>query len=495
MGRVLLYSPLWATCKKNNIFSFSLYDRIGRVFVKFFEDRKTHALFWLMFGIVCLLNVNYSILRSARTALTVADLGTGAGSIPVIELLGTMPSSLILVYLLTRLLNRFSIHKVFFISLAVFSGFFLFFSIGIYPSLPEWRATLLEWTWLPANAFWAVVLPQTVSMLFFVMAELWKIALLTVLFWGLVNQYVPLEDAKKFYAPLMLGGSVGTILAGPIVSFCTSDLASRNSWSQSLTLMMLTLSLVGLFTALLYSKLWRQFTGPKNEEPPPKQTLAVWESIRVCFRSRYLFLLAWITIADYIAYTLGEVVFLDVLKQKFPDPRIYCEYMGKLSLWSGILTAISALFITPYLLQRCRWVVASLVTPVCILVTEGAFFIALWTPGIAGQIEVLVLLGTLFFCLARAAKYTLFDTSKELSFILLSPLEKMQGKLIVDGMCSRVGRGGASMISILLIQVCGGVLASAPIAGCLVLFIAISCVISTLKLGVLVENKSEITSR
>ena len=69
-------------------------------------DRKSNNLFFLMFGIVSLLNINYAILRSARNALAVADLGGGARSIPWFELCGTMPGAILMTLGLTWLLNR-----------------------------------------------------------------------------------------------------------------------------------------------------------------------------------------------------------------------------------------------------------------------------------------------------------------------------------------------------------------------------------------------------
>ncbi len=453
------------------------------------KNRRFLVLFSLMFSIVCLLNVNYCLLRGARNTLTVTDLGSGAGSIPFFELCGTMPAAVLMVFILTRLLNRFSIHKVFLLTLATFAGFFLVFATMIYPSLHLWQGALSSCAWLPGHNLLSVLLPQGFSMLFFVMSELWKIALLTVLFWGLVNKYIPLNDAKQFYAPLMFGGSVGAMLSGPLISLC--KYASNGSWSRSLTLSMIALTILSVIIARLYTILWSQFAGPKIEEEEKKEHLSLFESIRLCFKSRYLLLLAWITIADYIAYTLGEVIFLDVLKQKYPDPSQFYNYNGQLNFWSGLLTAFSALVVTPILLKKCKWVVASMITPLCLVITEAAFFFVLWSPSKDMKLELLVFIGTIFFCVVRAAKHTLYETSKEISFLLLPSLEKMQGKLVIDGMCSRIGRGGASLVSIVLIQMAGGVLASAFVAGWLAIAIGVSCVFSTLKLGLLVERKSK----
>lgn len=449
------------------------------------RNRSTF-LFVLMVGIVCCLNVNYVILRSARNALAVADLGGGAQSIPWFELCGTMPGAVLMTMGLTWLLNRMPMRRVFFVTLAIFVSFFIIFAFLIYPFLPQITAAAPLWI--------KPFLPKFVSLLFFVMAELWKIALLTVLFWGFVNQSISMENAKRYYAPLMLGGSVGTVLASPIISICTSDAISGKSWGFSLILMTCVLAVLSLLTGWLFALLSKWFNHDAPIEPPKeKENLSVWESVLICCKSRYLLLLAWLTIADYIAYAMGEVIFFDVLKTRYPDPRDYCNFMGQLSLWSGVLTAISALVITPYLLRRCRWVVASLVTPICLLATEGVFFFSLWHPALSTQVELLVVLGSLFFCLVRAAKYTLFDTSKEISFLLLPQLEKMQGKLVIDGMCARIGRGSASFLSLALIQACGGVLATVPIAGALAIGISASCVFATSRLGILVERANKKT--
>jgi len=470
---------------------FKTAHRFSNVLLSSFST----SIFLLMFGIVSLLNVNYNILRSARNALVVVDLGHGAGMIPFFELVGTLPASILMAYLLTRLLNRFSMYKVFLIGLSFFISFFLLFATVIYPLLPALSSKLAAWNSLPYHLQLSSALPQLFSMIFFVMAELWKIALLTVLFWGLINQHLPLKDAKKYYAPLMLGGSLGTIVSGPLISLCTSNWISHQSWMQSLISMMLMLAAIGILTGYFYSKLWKSLAITNQQVEVTnevQESFSLWESIQVCLRSRYLLLLAWLTISDYIAYSLGEVVFLEVLKERFPDPREYCDFMGKLSLWQGILTAFSALFISPYLFFKSRWLIACLITPACLLLTECAFFFVLGNSHIKSHLELSIILGSLFFCLVRAAKYTLFDTSKEISFVPLSSIEKMQGKLVIDGMCSRLGRGGASLISLLLIQCRGGVLAGASLFGWLGITIALSCVISTCRLGKLFNKASAV---
>ena len=90
-----------------------------------------------------------------------------------------------------------------------------------------------------------------------------------------------------------------------------------------------------------------------------------------------------------------------------------------------------------------------------------AFFVVIYLgkiglfPG-SSPLTIAVILGSLHFCIGRSAKYTLFDAIKEIAFIPLTQEAQMKGKLIIDGIGSRMGRGTSSLLSIVLFLLMGG---------------------------------------
>jgi AAA family ATP:ADP antiporter len=106
-----------------------------------------------------------------------------------------------------------------------------------------------------------------------------------------------------------------------------------------------------------------------------------------------------------------------------------------------------------------------------------AFFFAVYCGKIglfsaSSALTVAVVLGSLHYCIGRSAKYTLFDAIKELAFIPLNQEGQMRGKLIIDGIGSRMGRGTSSMLSIFLFLLMGGPGESAIFAGVLAITFA-----------------------
>jgi AAA family ATP:ADP antiporter len=432
--------------------------------------------FALMFLIAFLLNINFTVLHSVRNTLAVVDLGSGGRSIALFELFGAIPGAILMTWALATLLKRYSIQKVFFLALFGFLFFFLFFAFGLYPLLIELKNSGLATTWMLEGS----------SMIFYVMAELWKPALTGVLFWGLINEYTPLEKAKALYAPLMLAPSLGGTAAGPVVALCTSSMVwkaiplAKELWTHSLILLMIVIAVFGVIAGILYYALWRDFVGKRGAEEKQERS-SLTESLAACWKNRDLRLLSWMVISCYIAYSLGEVIFFDILKRQYPMPQDYCAHMAKLSFYNGLLTITFALVLTPYMLKRYRWVVGAMAMPVCLLLTEGLFFVFL-----RGQfmwMEAAIVFGSIQYCLCRSLKYTLFDASKELVFVSMPRSGKMQGKLIIDGICSRLGRGSAAGLSLGLVHIFGGILPSAFMAGVIAIGMGFSWAIATMRLG------------
>ena len=459
--------------------------------------REEWRLFGFMFLIVCLVNINFSILRSMRNALVVADTGGSAAFIPYFELFGTFPVSVLMTWALSRLMRFFSSRFIFSMTMLFFLFFFLVFAFWVYPHREQIHHLLESKLGLLFGLTrFKVIFTHWPDMVFYIMAELWKVALLSVIFWGFINQNLSFDEAKRFYPPLLLGGSIGPILAGPITVFCTSLFSwnffalSPQRWQHSLYLLTLCLLVCGLLTIVGFHYLFKllerrkQLVSNTQKEshadrvPFSQKLLSLSSSLRYLLKSPYLTALLVMVVAEYVSYALGELIFLEILKEKYPTPSDYCQYMGNLSFWTGIVTAFSALILTPYLLQTYSWSRSAFLTPVLMVILTLAFFTVISCvkgglfPG-TSSLSIAVSLGSLHFCLARAAKSTLFDATKELAFIPLDQEAQVKGKLIIDGIGSRLGRGTSSLLSILLFLFFGGPGESFLFAGVLALSFAL----------------------
>ncbi len=449
-------------------------------------------VFSLMFGIIFLLNINYTILKSVRKTLAIADLGGSAVSIPFFELFGVLPAALLMTWFLSKILKNFSMKKVFFIMLFIFISFFILFAGVAYPQLIALQKSLAT-----------PHLMQFASMIFYIMGELWKPALIQILFLGLINFNLSVEQAKGVYPSLMLGASLGAILAGPLTIFCNSKVLwkiyplAESHWNHSLILMMCLVFGIGLLTAIFYSKLCRQFKSTEYSYAKENK-FSLKEAFDFFLQTKSLRLMGWIVFADYIAYSLAEVLFLQILKQKYPLPTDYCTFMGYLTFWHSLLTILIALVIAPILLKKIRWVSCAIILPVGLFISEGVFFFFLCAESFSSSLfslshdswlKVVVFLGGSLFCVCRAVKYTIFDPCKELAFVSMPTASKMKGKIIIDGLCSKFGKGISSGASIGFVSIAGSVAGSYTMTAVFALGICMSLIVSTSRLGEELEKQ------
>ena len=205
------------------------------------------------------------------------------------------------------------------------------------------------------------------------------------------------------------------------------------------------------------------------------------ENFAILGRSKYLLSIAIIVLAYNLVINLVEVIWKDQVRQLYPDPNSFNGYMSQITTITGIISFFTSLLISGQLIRRFGWTVGALITPVILLVSCSAFFFFFF--GRQSMAGILAILGTsplalvVFFgsmqnCISRASKFTLFDSTKEMAFIPLSISEKLKGKAAIDGVGSRLGKSGGSLIHQSLLVIFSSIAASAHIVAAL-LFLAI----------------------
>lgn len=459
-----------------------------------------------IFAIFFLIAFNYNILRSYKDSIVVTASHSGVETIPFIKLWLVLPSAMLITLAFTRLCNRFSREKVFYITLSFFLGFFLLFALVLYPFQdalhPHLLADRLE-AILPKGFLGLIAIFRNWTYsLFYVMAELWSTAIFTVLFWGFANEVITVSEAKRFYGLLTVGGSLaGVFSGGATVVFskyiCFSWLLSNaSSWDQSIFCLCFTVVLMGLITMVIFRWVNKYVILPEERQkgvPREKFRMSMRKNFAYLAQSKYLRKIALIVLSYNIAINLVEVVWKDQMRALFQDPSDYNAYMGEVIFFMGAFATLTGIFTTTKIVQRFSWTVAALVPPMVVGVSGLIFFNIVLFPKeklswlfALFQMSPLMLtvhLGSLQNCVSRSSKYTFFDATKEMAFIPLSSESRLKGKAAIDGVGSRLGKSGGSAIHQALILAFSSVAASSLYIGILFFFVILLWTGSVISLG------------
>ncbi|CAN0588913.1 unnamed protein product, partial [Ectocarpus sp. 12 AP-2014] len=219
----------------------------------------------------------------------------------------------------------------------------------------------------------------------------------------------------------------------------------------------------GIFVLFLYS--WMNayvLTDPALYDPiqvggkkKKKEKLSLTESFKMIFTSKYLGLIVILVLAYGISINLVEGVWKSKIKELYPTAGAYTAYMFNFQTMQGY-AAILFMLVGSNILRRVSWSTAATFTPVMILCTGLAFFsfiIYESTLGLqvaaflgTGPLVLIVGIGMAQNVLSKATKYSLFDSTKEMSYIPLDDEMKTKGKAAVDVIGGRLGKSGGGLI-------------------------------------------------
>lgn len=446
----------------------------------------------VIFFLICF---NYNLLRVTKDSLVVTARSSGAEALPFLKVWAILPMAFFFTFLFTRLSNRFKKETIFYIIISSFLAFFLLFGFVLYPlreSLhPNELADKLQ-AMLPIGFKGLIaVFRNWTYTAFYVMSEMWSTIVMTVLFWGFANDVTGVKDAKRFYGLLGIGANLSSIFSGEAATWISKYTYNpslpfgQDAWGQSVIFMVCLIVVSGLVCMFLYRKMHKSghgYNAPHVKEQQAKEApvkMGLRKNFAYLAKSKYLLSLALIVLCYNIAINLVEVIWKDQLHHLYPNPKDYNAYMGRVLTSIGIVSTLTSLFITGNVLRKTSWSFSAMISPFILLITGIGFFSFLlfknsWLQTFAAMLSTSTLGMSAFFgslqnCFARASKYTFFDATKEMAFVPLSSESKQKGKAAIDGVGSRLGKSGGSMIHQGLLVLFGTVSLSAPYVGVILL--------------------------
>lgn len=443
-----------------------------------------------MLVIFFLISFDYNVLRTMKDALVVTAKSSGAEVIPFIKVWVMFPGAILLTYIFTRLTNRFSRETVIYSILGLFLTYFFVFTFFLYPIrdiLHADRAADYLETVLPLGfkGFIAMVRYWSFTT-FYVMSELWSNIILFLLFWGFANQITRIGEAKRFYGLFGIGANLSGVAAGSCsMYFCLQEFNPNlpfgsDAWEQSM-MMLIGLVIIAGFLAMALFRWMNKvvLTDPRYYDPSDalgenkvKGRMSMRENFSYLFKSDYLFSLALIVISYNLVINLVEVVWKHEVRALYPNPQDYNYYMNQVTTIIGVIATFTALFVSGNSIRKFGWTVTAMLTPLILFITSVGFFgffffkdelYPLTSAALgATPLAIAVFFGSLQNIMSRAAKYTVFDSTQQMAFVPLDSVSKTKGKAAIDGVCSRLGKSGGSVIHQTLLLNFSTITASAP---------------------------------
>lgn len=461
-----------------------------------------------LWGLFFLASVVYNILLPLKKTIVMYIPGAGTESMAYLKPCFITPGALLLTYAHLQLSQRLRPLAVFRTMLLLFWGYFAAYTFILHPYKEFFALPLLgQWlqSLLPAQFHAAPPLfSYWMDTLFYTMSELWGPSIISLLIWGAVNQQFNEKKAQASYAFLTLGVNLSAMLAGAITTqLCRQPWAfvrsySPELWEQSLCSVMLVVLVAAAGTAGIYE--WISASGGfdnlekrDGQAKKHKESYSLLDAVRQLSVEPRLWAIAVIVIVYNIVYTTSDFVFVKQVELFYgPEHKALSNAcLAQVSYYTGFVALILALGVYPLSMKKWGWVGTALMTPVLFVLSGVGFYGAQAFPETSWGLVALqstlswpLLLGLLHISFLRGSRYSLFDATKEIAYIGIPHQKQVQGKALIDGLASRIGKSGGSILFFVCYAFLGNsIVAAVPFLVVLMGSLSLYWVIAVIRLG------------
>jgi len=295
-----------------------------------------------------------------------------------------------------------------------------------------------------------VLIANWAGALYYTCAELWGTFSLTILFWQLANESFTSKEAEKSYPVIQVFSSAGLVSASFLL-YVLSLVGDDSLLIRTSTFSLLLLAVPMLVLVYALSVNHPIPHAPGRAVRNPKKNISLYQCLRTALANPLVLYLAICVLSFSIMVNVLEVNVKEKMSLIFPSKKGYLHYMAVFTYYKGVFCTLANL-LSVYYRRHLKWHIRSAITPVvCIIAVNGflsysAGYLNFALPGPESIPESAAWMGVFFSTLIYVAKYTFFDSTKEMAYIPLQSETKAHGKAAVDGLGGRLGKSSYGII-------------------------------------------------
>lgn len=423
------------------------------------ELKKFFSITALMFSILFIQN----LIRATKDSYVITMIA--AEALPFLKSGGVLPAAFIFTAIYVKLVNTMKPETLFYIIISSFIFLFAVYGFILFPNhqylqMSEENALHLA-TFYPKLKWIILIFSKWIFSSFYILAELWPNAAFALLFWQFVNSITAVEESKRFYPLFALLGQTGLIFSGVILMynenigiFLFNNLGlfsdASNASRGFIFGVICSSGIVALFT---FRYINIHVLGKKStdviEFKVKASQISIAESFKMALRSRYIRLIIIMLICYGFAINICESPWKGQAKLIYTSTENYNSFVGGYLLLTGILT-LTFVILGSGLVRTLGWFYAAIITPILLFITGSLFFFfsnhssqtVLYFAGffMTDPVMIAVVTGAIMNVVTKSSKYTLFDSTKEMTYVPLDDELKTRGKAAADVIGIKLGK-------------------------------------------------------
>lgn len=243
----------------------------------------------------------------------------------------------------------------------------------------------------------------------------------TAVFWAFMTDLFTVEQGKRLYSFIAVGGTLGAILGAYITKHYVSSIGPAYLLIVASAMFVVAGFLVRFFPS--------GFTiEDKSAKPEAPIGGSIWSGISHICHSPYLMGLAVTMLLYTTTSTWAYFQQSDLARAALKTPNDRTQFLASLEIWVNSLTLLIQVFLTGRLLKWFGVAFTLVALPLVSMVGFGAM-------GVAANLAMLAV----FQIARRAAAYALMRPSREILFTVIKREDKYKVKSVTDTLVYRIG--------------------------------------------------------